>query len=514
MPVVVAWFAASIELIEPYDFWWNLKSGEIMVQTGQFLGTDVLVWTPVREPYSNPQWGSQLIFYWAYSLSPNFLLTLRAAIIAATVGLLVWLCAWRSGSLKAASACALIAYFTGWTNYGMRPQLLAFLPFIAYMLLLERKDRHPGWLPLLVPIMLFWVNVHGSFFLGVALIGIYAVGTLLEKLPHSDGRQWLLSKHAGRQALWMGAAVLATLVNPYFVGIYSYFFTATNDPIARALNMEWQPPTLYNGTGHLFYLNVLIFLTSAYISKRRMRPTEILLVLAFGYLALVSLRNVIWWGWVTAPIMAVNFGAWAASRNRPTESQHPTNPTQRKGVTNAELGGGPSAAPDGPANPGQPLVRPAPAELPALNWALTLILVGWALAFTPLWKHINPRQAHTVVAPGTPVELAGFLREAEVPAPLFNYMEWGGYLEWELYPRYQMFIDGRFEARKVEVWTDYLAVSRGRADWQAILDRYGVRTLVLNKQFHRDLLPFVAASAHWRKVYEDELGVVYVRDAH
>ena len=131
IPLAVAWFAASIDFIEPFDFWWNVKSGEIMAQTGRFLATDVLVYTPVREPYANPQWGSQLLFYWLYSISPYVLLTLRALIMTGVVVLLIWLCAWRSGSLRAGAIAALVAYMTGWTNYGMRPQLLAFIPFVG-----------------------------------------------------------------------------------------------------------------------------------------------------------------------------------------------------------------------------------------------------------------------------------------------------------------------------------------------------------------------------------------------
>jgi hypothetical protein len=90
-------------------------------------------------------------------------------------------------------------------------------------------------------------------------------------------------------------------------------------------------------------------------------------------------------------------------------------------------------------------------------------------------------------------------------------MEWGGYLEWELYPEYQLFIDGRFEARQVQVWQDYLSVSRGRADWQKTLDSYNVRTLVLNKEFHDGLIPFVKGSADWKQVYEDKEGLVFER---
>jgi hypothetical protein len=499
----VAWFAASIDYIEPFDFWWNVKIGQIMTQTGAFLGTDALVWSPVRQPYSNPQWGSQLLFYWVYALSPFLLLTLRAIIITGTVGLLLRLCKWRSGSMRAASVATLVAYLTAWTNYGMRPQLFAFLPFVGFLFILERKDAHPKWLPLLVPIMLFWVNVHGSFFLGVALMGIYALGTIIEKGISLEGRQWLRSRAAMWQAGWIVATLLVTLANPYFLSIYRYFFIATNDPIARSLNMEWQAPTLYDGTGQIFFAQLLILAASFYFAKRRLRPTEVLLILAFGYLSLISLRNVMWWGWITAPMMAVNLAAagrlFAESRKQKAEG-------------NAE-----AAEAESTQNPQSAIPNPK-RELASLNWVIAGLLLGGALIFTPLWRGANPllpAPARVALSASTPSKLAAFLKGGSVQEPIFNYMEWGGYLEWELYDHQsgkgRMFIDGRFEAREVAVWKDYLSVSRGRADWQDTLDKYGVRTLVLNKEFHTDLLPFVAKSPVWKKVYEDKAGVVYAR---
>ncbi|HEY0072103.1 MAG TPA: hypothetical protein VGE04_19245 [Chloroflexia bacterium] len=497
LPFAIAWFASSIDFIEPYDFWWNVKSGQIMAETGQFLSRDVLVWTPVREPYYNPQWGSQLLFHWLYAASPYLLLTVRALIIASTVGVIMWLGAWRSRSLQAATLATVIAYLASWTNYGMRPQLFAFLPFVGFYFLLERKDAYPKWLPLLVPIMLFWVNVHGSFFLGVAMLGIYAFGTVLEKLSSADGRKWLTSRAALWQAGWLAAAALISLANPYFTQIFNYFFVATNDPIARALNVEWQGPTLYDGTGQLFFIHVLIFAASLYASRRRLRPTEILLILAFGYLSLTSLRNAMWWNWLIAPMTAVNFASWSANRR------------QKRAEAKSEIRNLPLSEAKGPKS-----AIPNRRELPAINWLLAIIIVGGALAFTPLWRESNPLVApasRTALSSDTPVKLAGFLKSGDVPAPVFNYMEWGGYLENELYPKYQMFIDGRFEARQIPVWNDYLSVSRGRADWQQTLDRYGVRTLILSKQFHKDLIPFVTSSPAWRTAYDDKTAIVFVR---
>lgn len=497
VPFSIAWLAQSTGSIEPYDFWWNVKSGEIMMQTGRFLGTDVLVWTPIREPYSNPQWLAQLLFYWLYSASPYLLLTVRVLIVVGALALLMRLCYWKSNSVRTASVVGLVSYFTGWTNYGMRPQLFAFLPFVAFLFLLERKDTHPKWLPLLTPVMLFWVNVHGSFFLGVALLGIYAAGTVLEKLVSPQGRKWLVSRGALWQAICMLAAFLVTLANPYVDFIYRYFFIATNDPIARSLNIEWQAPTIYDGTGILFYSNVLVFLATLYFSKRKLRPTEILLVLAFAYLALTSLRNVIWWGWVTAPIIAANIAAISANR-------------AARNAEKATL----AAALGEPASAGEREGSAPRTEVPALNWLIALILVGGAVMFTPLWRPVNPfvqPNQTSALADTTPVKLADFIKQNHPPAPLFNYMEWGGYLEDQLYPSYKLFIDGRFEARTIDTWKDYLSLSRARADWQQTLDRYGIKTMILNKDWHSDLIRFVEASPAWHKIYEDKQGVIFTR---
>jgi len=508
IPFTIAWFAASIDMIEPFDFWWNVKSGQIMVQSHSFLSVDLLVWSPVREPYYNPQWLSQILFYAFYHISPYLLLTVRAVIIPMSVGLLVRLCVWRSGALRAGALAALVAYFVAWTNYGMRPQLFAFLPFLAFVYLLERKDSYPKSLPLLVPVMLFWVNIHGSFFLGVALLGIYAFGTLLEKIGNPEGRVWLRSRAALWQAFWIAAAAATTLLNPYLTGIYNYFFIATNDPIARSLNVEWQPPTLNDGTGQLFYAQVLIFLASVYFGKRRMRITELLLIMAFGYLSLTSLRNVMWWGWVTAPIMAANFVAcgerWREWR-RTTDDRRPTTDQALSDEDNEAIRNPQSAIRNGE-------IRNS--ERPVLNWGIAIILFGSAVLFTPLWRQNNPlvpAPARVALSPTTPEKIATFLKDTDVPTPIFNYMEWGGYLEWALYPQYQMFIDGRFEARQIPVWNDYLSISRARADWQQTLDKYNIRTLVLSKDFHAELITFVSASPTWKKAYEDKQGVVFIR---
>jgi hypothetical protein len=107
-----------------------------------------------------------------------------------------------------------------------------------------------------------------------------------------------------------------------------------------------------------------------------------------------------------------------------------------------------AADPDTPGAPAPP--DPVAAnDIPALNWLIAAICLGAALVVTPLWRAPQKTLDKT-----TPTAVASWLAAQPVRGPLFNYMEWGGYLEWVLYPGRRMFIDGRFEARRPQVWDD------------------------------------------------------------
>lgn len=62
------------------------------------------------------------------------------------------------------------------------------------------------------------------------------------------------------------------------------------------------------------------------------------------------------------------------------------------------------------------------------------------------------------------------------------------------------------------MWDEYNAVVRGREDWDAILKKYDVEWLVLDKgAYHSTLLPLVEKSGHWHKCLEFRDAVVFER---
>jgi hypothetical protein len=93
-------------------------------------------------------------------------------------------------------------------------------------------------------------------------------------------------------------------------------------------------------------------------------------------------------------------------------------------------------------------------------------------------------------------------------------MEWGGYVAWSLWPRMQVFLDARIERHPPEVWQDYFAILAGRADWESLLDRQGgADYLLLERAAFPELVRQVDTSPRWRRVYQDDLSVLYARAA-
>jgi hypothetical protein len=134
----------------------------------------------------------------------------------------------------------------------------------------------------------------------------------------------------------------------------------------------------------------------------------------------------------------------------------------------------------------------------------------------PGWTRFNPL-AGTVRSVHRPEDdLANVCRQiAERDGGrIFSRFEWSEYFGWALAPRSKVFMDARIEIFPDEIWREYSALTRGRADWQEMLDRYQVDYLVLDiTGYHAELLPQVERSPLWEPVYQAGDGVLFVRRA-
>ncbi len=113
-----------------------------------------------------------------------------------------------------------------------------------------------------------------------------------------------------------------------------------------------------------------------------------------------------------------------------------------------------------------------------------------------------------------PVAASRFVREAELPGPIFNDYLSGGYLVWDLVPTYRVFVDPRSRPYPPEFLDEYFDLCSGPtvSSVEAYANRHGFRTALVD---HRVTLPLARAflsSSRWTLVYLGPVAAVFVRN--
>ncbi len=154
-------FAANGAMILDADFGWHLRMGEVIAKTG-IPARDLFSYTMPSYPFVDYGWGTEVLWY---KLFPWLGMTGLAAIYAViAVGAVLIAVPLKEG--KIGWTAALLTWSVMLSRFGVRVQVVSWLLLAILVRWLWneagwRKLRK--WYPVL---MLFWVNLHGSFPLG------------------------------------------------------------------------------------------------------------------------------------------------------------------------------------------------------------------------------------------------------------------------------------------------------------------------------------------------------------
>jgi hypothetical protein len=469
-PVAMVFIAASASRELQTDLWHHLARGREMLLTHQLVNRDLFTFTVGGEPLRDVNWLWQLAFYGLHQLGGLALLqTVNAALMALCIGLLVRLAWRRSGSLAAAALGSGAAVLGLWQLILVRPQTVSLVLFVVLVDVLERARANPRWLALPPVLVALWANLHGAFPMGVAITGLYLLGDVVERRT----LRWPV-------AVAGAATIAAMLINPYGPAVF-YYVTQTAGRASSRRIEEWLPPS-FSGLPGLTLLGlsaVMLFLILR--SPRRMTWPERLMLAVLTPLAFSSVRMLAWWLLAVVPVLAAHLAAL-----RPELADAPGD------------------------------------ERPAFGPALMcLVMAGLAVVTTPWFDRINPVMRVPGRAHRTEQDLEQVARHlrsppaadgASEPRRLFARLEWGEYFSFALSPGWKVFMDGRIEIIPADVFTEYETVTAGRPGWSAILQRYRVGCLVLDRSgLNRALIAEVQRDPAWRETLRAGDAVVFER---
>jgi hypothetical protein len=471
----------SLVPTRPYDFWWHIRAGEL-IHTNGILRTNTFAWgVPTDTPYVYAMWLAEWLFFQVSQFGGLAALVLLRNILGLFAFVMVAIDAQRrSGSWRLAALAVVLAGAMSMNNLTTRPQNWAWLPFGIFMVVLGQYVSgrwSPKVLWALPVVMLFWVNAHGSFVLGLVMLGIYAVGEAIRLWRGDIGA---LSQDAVIRLFVCGAVCgVAILCNPIGVNIISYVFMMISHSVNVAVIGDWQPPTTQSLAGKFFFISVILLLLVFGLSRRRPTITDVLLVGAFLWQAFSGQRYVMWFGLLAMPILV------QCLANKPKQE-----------------------------------VRSSFHRGNILNSIAALVLVGLFALVQPSVKPYLPLPtayqelfadipgAQGLFSANTPVKAVDYLRK-NPGGRLFNEMGYGSYIAWGLYPTMQAFIDPRVELYPDGIWADYIAISQARDYHELLVERYAVDRVLLDRQLQPQLAQALAEDVRWEREYIDEYAEIY-----
>jgi hypothetical protein len=480
-------FTMAVRVPTDTDTWWHLRSGEYIVRTHSIPRHDIFSHTVAGKPWIDHGWLAQIAIYLLYAAFGYAGLGLALAAVVTLAFVFVFLQSEENLYLRA--FITVLAAITSAVVWIARPQIVSFLLTAAFSYILYLyKRRERDYLFLLPLLTVLWVNVHGAFITAFILLGCYVIGEVLNNLlGHKDDRVLSYSEIASLIKVSL-IALVVLVINPNTYQMYLYPFKTVGIGALRDYIQEWASPDFHQFHLHPFIWMVLLILAAVGLSRRRIDFTDLVLTAFFCYMSLWAGRNMALFALVTAPVL-MRYGAeaiktlWEAIRSYD--------------VTQGFLD-----------ELGRTQLTPGP-WLTAFNWLILILvlLLGAIKVYQPLRPEVNLAVQEEYL----PLEAMQFIRDNNLPGPMFNSYNWGGYLIWHLYPDYPVFIDGRTDLYDDEFIREYVKITLAKPGWREVLDQYSVNFILIESD--SILAAFLAEGNEWQSVHADTIATVFLRNA-
>ena len=444
------------------DIWWHVKTGQMILATWHWPTVDAYSFTVHGQPWIAYEWLGEAVMGIAARIGG--LRGLDALLIALGGAVMIALYAFgtiRSGSSKAGFAAAAVLASLATPSFTMRPQMLGYLFLVLTLIALELFRQGKKWaIWVLPPLLLVWVNTHGSFIIGLGVILVYLVCGLKEfRVGGIEAKKWTPKQRVRLELVFL--LCLAVLpITPYGTRLAVYpFDMAFAQPINVANILEWQPMPFNAQGGKIFLALVLGFFAAQMALRLKFRLEELTLLLGGVAMTCVHLRFVLLFVPFFTPLLATIVARWLPRYDARKD-----------------------------------------------KYILNVVLIAGVIA---AMVHYFPSRAslEEKVAEKYPVRAVEYMQQHPVAGPMFNDYTFGDYLIWT---GQKVFIDGRGDLYEHGgVLSDYLQVVRLKPAALAVLRNYGIQSCLIERGAPLETL--LKVSAEWRESYSDSTSALFVR---
>ncbi len=450
------------------DIWWHLKVGDWIVQHHAVPYVGIFSRTAGASPWIAYSWGYEVLLSLAYAwfgLSgfAMFGILLTMAVTLALFWMLNRLC----GSFWLAWTLSFIGSFAYLFSLMPRPVFFSMILFTVVLGLILEAQRSGQitrlyWLP---GLFMIWANLHIQFLYGLFVVGLFVGVNLIEQLAIKIGVDL---KYLEQPSLPLPeliaiffASLAATCIGPYSYHLIRVITAYSNSHVPYFMIQEL---SAFSFKFFTHYILLLMTAAAFYVVGFRQKLDLFKLSLLFvaSVIAFRTQRD--------AWFLGISAAAFIADLpNRKSDKTTVLRLSELIG-TGAVL-------------------------------AVLVLLISRNTGF-------NPRDLDRAISHEYPVNAANFVRANQIQGPLYNNLDWGGFLIWYM-PQYPVVVDGRNDLYGDDLdLRTYKSTLGDSYTEDPYLNESGV--VLLPKK--APLAGLLTIDPRFHLIYQDQLAVVFARN--
>jgi hypothetical protein len=423
----------------------------------------------------------------------NGVVFFSAVVIAATFVFALRVTLRRGSNLLVSLFLLVLALGASSVHFLARPHVLTWLLAVIWFDLLDRSastyemGKRLFWLPLL---MIPWVNLHGGFVLGFALLAIYLSGGGIEYLIHPSQRDQI--------AIWLrhlsGFTVLtiaASFVNPYGYHLHVHVYRYLSDHFLMNQISEFRSPDFHNAAQQCFAILLIVAVVSLASARPRPNPSRLLVLLFAAYSGLYATRNLptssLLTALVLAPVLSAALSQAASDANVASWLSRLFSRLTSFGSRMLDL---------------ETHLRGHIVVVLVLAVGIWACLHNGQLGSSQL---INARFDEKRF----PVAAADYISSHNIRQPIFSLDYWGGYLIYRLYPVTKVVLDDRHDFYGDQFIKDYLKIILVQPSFAEELDQMHIEWVLVPRW--SSLANVLRLKPNWTEVDADDTAALFER---
>ncbi len=460
-------FIGSLSVSQDPDLGWHLKYGEYFFTQGHILRENIFSQMMPEFRWVNSSWVTDLISYSVFTHSGFFGLTILGSLIVTLTYFFFSRWAGLTPFEEIIIFPLLLFFMNPLISISFRGQLLSllFLGIQFYLLAKFEKTKKFRWLIFIPLLFMIWTNVHGQFFMGLALLGLWIMTRFI--FPTNELPRIPLIK-IGSAIFFV--SMMAALINPFGFGVYDEALTHLNNKDLKFVAEYLPINERSNIWGNHFLVSGIFVMGLAYAffsgEYKKILPDTI--IIGTLYVLSFFVRRYSWPFYLFTPLLI------------------------------------------------QPVVKllqpPSPAQTKSISVLIGICILAVVIIIKqPFTQYTTQSWDDYCRLSGCSPKASETLQNLHSARKLFSMYDWGGYLIWN-YPEIRPTIDGRMhlwrDANGYSAFEDYYAYEQNKRD----IDQsdYDLAYISIRKPIYKRLEE-LRRSERWSVVYKDQTGAIYQR---